>query len=728
MNRQILKVKSQKVRNHYGSCVWALGVLIVSLCLTNTADARITKIVIDKVESPTFEGQEFGAVGKYEKLIGRVFGEIDPNAPEHVGIVNLDKAAKNAGGFVSYSAALYILKPIDLTKGNNKIFYGVINRGNKVDLVLMNNTPYNERTNNPTTLADIGNGFLMRQGYTIVWSGWQPQGKSGAQCCVDPKPEMMHASLPIPSDSDQLMMGPVRDLFVGQQQSNPPDHVTATLSYPVINQVSQQVRVDVRAKAEGEPPQPIPFCVDGEKALRCWSFVDEQTIRLTPRFEPGQLYEVTYTAKNPIVLGLGFAITRDVVSFLRYQSRDEQKTPNPLRRNEQTVGIEKVYALGISQAGRYLQEHIVNGFNQDEQKRIVFDGVLVDIAGAGKTFTNFAFGQPGRTRGGHQDYDFPENWFPFAYGVQEDPFIGKRDGLLRNGTGKIGDGFDPLVMVTNTATEYWRKSASLLHTDTQGNDVAIPDNVRLYFFASAQHFPLFPQLTTSLGERLAKGPCQQEQNPAFRGPVMRALLVALDEWATKGMLPPESRIPTRQSETLVTEEVSISSFPKIPEVQHIGRANPTYVLYGTVSAKSPQTQYPTLVPKTNADGNDLSGIALPDISVPLGTHTGWAVRADVAGEMCGNLGQFIPFAYAKRQRNLARDPRLSLTERYSKRSYVNRIKQTVKDLQTQRLLLAEDATAYGADAQLKVARIFTPPPPPPREPAKAKGTKRRRHR
>ena len=702
--------------------------LFVTLLPLRPAAARVTKIVIDKVESPAFEGQEFGSVGKYEKLIGRVFGETDPNVPENVEIVNLDKVPKNASGRVSYSTDLYVLRPIDVSKGNSRILYGVLNRGNKIDLVLMNNAPYNERTNNPTAPADIGNGFLMRQGYTMVWSGWQALGKSGAQCCVDPKPGVMHAKLPIPVNEPQLSIGSVRDLFVGQQQSNPPEHQTVTLSYPVVTQSTQQVRVEVRAKAEGESPQPIPTCVDGAKALRCWNFVDEQTIRVMPGFDPGQLYEVTYTAKNPTVLGLGFAITRDVVSFLRYSLTDEQKTPNPLRRNEQTVGIEKVFALGISQAGRYLQEHIVNGFNQDEHKRIVFDGLLIDIAGAGKTFTNFVFGQPGRTRGGHQDYDYPENWFPFAYGVQDDPLTGKHEGLLRNGTGKIGDGFDPLVMVTNTATEYWRKSASLIHTDTQGNDVPIPDNVRLYFFASTQHFPLFPQITTSLGERLPKGACQQEQNPAFRGPVMRALLVALNEWASKGTPPPDTRIPTRQEETLVSEETSIATFPKVPGIQHIGRANPTYVLYGTVTAKSAQTQYSTLVPKTNADGNDLAGIILPDIAVPLGTHTGWAVRADVPGEMCGNLGQFIPFAYGKSQRNLARDPRLSLTERYSKRSYVSRIKQAVKELQTQRFLLPEDAAAYNADAQQKIASIFAPPPSPPKEKGKPRSTKRARNR
>jgi hypothetical protein len=301
----------------------------------------------------------------------------------------------------------------------------------------------------------------------------------------------------------------------------------------------------------------------------------------------------------------------------------------------------------------------------------------------------------------------------------------KRDGILRQGTGKVGDGFDPLVMVTNTATEYWRKSASLVHTDIHGNDGPLPENVRVYFFASAQHFPLFPQITTSLGERLPKGPCRQEQNPAFRGPVMRALLVALEVWVSNGVLPPESQIPTRKNGALIPAKDSVARFPKIPGVEHIGRANQTYAMYGDITARSVQTQYTSLVPKTDADGNDLGGIRLPDISVPLGAHTGWAVRADAPGEMCGNLGQFLPFARTKAERHAAQDPRPSLAERYPKQKvYLERIAQAVNGLQTQRLLLEEDGALYLADADRKVAQILAPPPKAP--PAKKSVQKKKR--
>lgn len=691
----------------YSLLIASVGATLVGLLITNVASARVTRVAIDRVESPTFEGQEFGTSGRYEKIVGRLFGEVDPGAAENVGIVNLEKAPRNAAGRVAYSTDFYILKPVDPAKNNHKLFYGVINRGNKVDLVLMNNAPYGE-TNDPTTAADAGNGFLLRQGYTVAWSGWQARGKTGAQCCIDPKPGVIGADLPIPLDNGRSLTGSVRDLFVGKQQSNPPDHQTVTLSYPVATQDPEKMQVSVRAKAEGEEPKSIPFCGKAGYQDQCWSFDDEQTVRLRSGFQSGLLYEFLYEGKNPIVLGLGFAITRDVVSFLRYQTADDSGTANPVRLSEQDTGIRKTLALGISQAGRYLQEHVFTGFNQDEQKRIVFDGLIADIGGAGKTFTNFAFGQPGRTQGGHQDYGFSENWFPFAYGSQDNGF-GRKEGILRKGTGKYGDGFDPLIMVTNTATEYWRKSASLLHTDGRSIDVPIPNNVRLYFFASAQHFPLFPHITTSLGERLPKGPCQQEQNPAFRGPVMRALLVALDEWVSNGTPPPESRIPTRKESTLVSPEHSVAKFPKIPGVTHLGRANPPYrKALATFGSEKIETyrRYTSLVPNIDADGNDLAGIRLPDIVAPLGTHTGWAVRADVPGEMCGNLGQFIPFAKTQADREATGDPRPSLAERYpTKQDYVGRIKQAVQELQAQRLLLPEDATAYIADAEHKAPSL-----------------------
>ena len=682
--------------------------LVWETCVPPRAEARVTHIEIDRIESPTFAGRAFGAVGQYEKIVGRAFGAVDPEAAENAGIVNLDLAATDSAGRVAYSTDFVILRPRDPTKGNHTLFYGVPNRGNTIDLVLLNDVPYGpptkkgndddhsieKRSSFPFTAADAGNGFLMRHGYTLVWSGWQARGKAGAQCCVPDTPEVMGADLPVALENGRPLSGPVRDLFVGRQQTEPQ---TASLSYPVLTPDPRLMQLSVRARARGEQPQPIPACTQSGQAERCWRFVDEQTVHLHPGFESGLLYEFAYTGKNPPVLGLGFGVTRDVVSFLRYETADERGTANPLRLNAHDTGIHKALAFGISQAGRYLQEHVWAGFNQDEHKRIVFDGLIADIGGAGKTFSNFPFGQPGRTQGGHRDFGFAENWFPFAYGKQHDPLTGKQDGILRAGSGKPGDGFDPLIMVTNTASEYWRKSASLLHTDSHGNDMPTPDTVRLYFFASSQHFALHPTpITASLGRRLAKGPCTQEHNPAFRGPVMRALVLALHRWVYDGASPPASRIPTRQAGTLVSAQDSAAGFPSIPGAIHIGDLNPTLVTH----TAGDQTRYTSLVPKTDADGNDLAGIRLPDIAAPLGTATGWALRADVPGAMCGNWGQFIPFARTKAEREASGDPRLSLAERYpSRAAYVDAIRRSVAALQDQGLLLADDAAAYIADAE-----------------------------
>jgi len=252
------------------------------------------------------------------------------------------------------------------------------------------------------------------------------------------------------------------------------------------------------------------------------------------------------------------------------------------------------------------------------------------------------------------------------------------DKAPKNPAGRVAYSTDFVIMVTNTASEYWRKSASLLHTDTLGNDVPTPDNVRLYFFASTQHFALYaPPIATSLGQRLVKGPCEHEHNPAFRGPVMRALLTALHSWVYQDTPPPVSQIPTRQAGTLVSAEESVKGFPRILGVTHIAHPNPTRVK-NKVGAEA---QYTSLVPKTDAGRNDLAGIRLPDIAALLGTHTGWAVRADVPvkmREMCSNWGQFVPFAKTKTEREKTGDPRRSLAERYpTKQAYVEKIEQTV---------------------------------------------------
>jgi len=510
----------------------------------------------------------------------------------------------------------------------------------------------------------------------------------------------MGAVFPIPDRNGAPIIQQTLDMFVGGEQTNGPDHATATLSYPISSPQTTRIKVTVSDRARDSTSTEILACSASVVNSPCWTIENGQTIRVLGGFQSGNLYRVRYEAKDPIVLGLGFTVTRDAVSFLRYEREDDAGVPNPLASARGKVSINTALAVGISQSGRYLQEHVWLGFNVDEFDRIVFDGLVSDIGGAGKTFTNFAFGQPGRTRGSHRDWAFPENWFPFSFDQQTHPVTGEKDGLLRAGTGKPGDGFDPLMIITNTASEYWRKSASLLHTGFDGADITIHPNVRLYFFSSTQHFPAFGQsFSTSLGKRIPPGACTQGQNPAYRGPVMRAVLVALYEWADQGRVPPPSIFPTVREHTLVQADVSVGAFPQIPGLLHIGAVTPSL---NSPESSELETYWPSLVPIVDVDGNDLGGIRLPDIAVPLGTHTGWATRADVRGTMCGNSGQFVPFARTLEERARAGDPRASLEERYGTAgSYILQITEAVRELQSQRLLLADDAAAYISDARLR---------------------------
>ncbi|MGO8919882.1 MAG: alpha/beta hydrolase domain-containing protein [Stellaceae bacterium] len=395
--------------------------------------------------------------------------------------------------------------------------------------------------------------------------------------------------------------------------------------------------------------------------------------------EPGTLYELTYPARDPLPLGVGLAATRDVVSRLRYHPDAAE-----------LLGRQPSHALGfgISQAGRYLRDHIAQGFNRDEAGRRVFDGVLAHTAGIGRLFLNHAFAQPFRTNTQHEDHDFPENDFPFSPAAMSDPLTGRSGGLLR------GDGSDPLLIQTNTATEYWQKGASLLHTDPLGTrDVSLPEAVRLYLIAGTQH----GGRAGSPGDR---GPAVNPRNPHNPMPALRALLVALDDWVVEGRAPPPSLVPSLAAGSLVPADAT--GFPEIPGVALARRTNRVTPPGDWVEPAPAPRAYRCLVCRVDADGNEVAGIRLPDIAVPLGSYTGWNLyRAPYPeGELADRDGSFIPFAKSPAERLAAGDPRRSLAERYaSPADYVAAVERAAAALLEQRLLLPEDAAAYGARAR-----------------------------
>ncbi|HMK00307.1 MAG TPA: alpha/beta hydrolase domain-containing protein [Reyranella sp.] len=601
------------------------------------------------------DGAPFGDAGAYERVIGRAKGEVDPHDSANKSIALIDKAPLNANGKVEYAADIFILRPKDPARGNGRILYEVNNRGRKMLFGNIADGP--QGVNDPKTMADVGNGFPLRQGYTIVWSGWDPDA---------PRVNMgLGLTAPVATDNGQPIVKIVRDEFCSGTRGGAIE--VFKLSYEATTLEQPRATLSVRERADDEPR---------ELPLNQWSFVDARSIKLREgtKPKPGYLYEFRYEAKNPKVLGLGFAATRDVISWLRYDPAAIAATGGK---------ISHALAIGFSQAGRYLRNHISEGFNRDEAGRKVFDGIHSHIAGVGRIFFNTPFGQPARTGTQHEDHGFPENEFPFSTANLADPLTGKKGSLFR------GDGSDPRLIETNTSTEYWQKGASLLHTDPLGTeDVTLPENSRVYMIAGTQH-------GGRAGATTDAGPNINPRNPHNPMPAVRALLVALDEWVVSGKEPPPSRIPTLAAGTLV--EPDKTGFPAVPGAAVVKVTNQVAPPGDWVHPKPADKAYRTLVCKVDADGNESAGVRLPDIAVPLATYSGWNEYKPPypAGELADRDGSCLPFAVDKAARQAAGDPRPSIAERYkSGADYVAKVQAVVSALQKDRLLLAEDAKSY----------------------------------
>jgi hypothetical protein len=638
-----------------------------------SAAAHITELRIDAVE-PFAGGAVFGDAGPYVRIRGIAAGEVDPAAAENAVIVDLDKAPRNARGMVAYETEFFILRPADPRGGSGVLFYEVNNRGRKLLFSWIDDASAAAHTNDPKTAADAGTGFSLSHGYTLVWSGWDPDA---------PRQNAgLAARLPVATDNGQPIVRRIREeILVGTR--GPADVGVVRLSYPAASTDQSKARLTVRDRATD---MRVEVPADG------WEFADAQSIRLKPpgtKFAPVKIYELWYEATAPKVVGLGFAATRDLVSFLRYERADRNGAPNPTFVGD-SPSLKYAIGFGISQSGRYLRHHLDLGMNRDERGRKVFDGVLAHISGAGKVFANHTFAMPGRTATQHEDRDYPENWFPFSAATATDPASGRTAALLK------GDGSDPVLIETNTSTEYWQKGASLIHIDPTGKrDLALPDNARAYLIAGTQH-----------GGRAASdsssGACANPRNPHNAAPALRALIVALEQWVTKGIAPPPSRVPSIGEESAVSAAAirmpAVSGFAIAPGDNPV-RAPVDWVDPPDRRAAD-QTSYVTRVPAVDADGNEIAGIRLPPIAVPLATYTGWNVYKVAPTELCDRDGSFIPFARTSAERADTGDPRLSIAERYGTRAaYVAKVRAAADALVADRLLLPEDAAAYVTAAE-----------------------------
>ena len=640
------------------------------------------------------DGHEFGSAGAYEIVAGEAHGEVAPEDPRNACIVNLAKSPRNQRGAVEYRCDVHILRPKDMNKGNRRVLYEAPNRGSKRGLMFLNDAP---ECNDPVALEHAGNGFLMRHGYTWVTSGWQGD--------LVPWKDGMVLDVPVATDGEQPIRRRVRvDICVNRPgvYSQPLSGDPRVRSYSAASLDTSEAELTVRMQSYGEreviPPTEWAFAVvdagagDGPAKVKR----SASHIHLPGGFIPGAIYELVYRAQGPLVLGLGFAAVRDLVSFLRYEQKDGDGNPNPL---SEGTGIEKTYAWGRSQSGRFLRDLVYQGFNEDEHGRQVFDAIAPHASGGGRMFLNYEFARPVTSCQQHTNQLEPE-LFPFAYNVLEDPQTGRKDGILKR------PATDPLVVHTQTSTEYWQKRGSLAHTDGRGNDVPLPDRVRMYLMASTQH-------NAPYGTQAARGKTRHPNNPLPIGPALRALIVAMDRWATGGTAPPPSRIPGNADGTQVNPESLRNGFPAIPGAGCAGLHNRQLFLdYGEGAARGvidarPKPPpdgagYTILVPAVDADGNDVPGIRLPWITVPLATYTGWNLQSKelAEGELAGLLGSSIPFPRSRAEREASSDPRSSLEERYRDvDDYLQQVRTEIGSLVLAGLMLAEDTDALVTDCR-----------------------------
>jgi len=614
----------------------------VLLFITTLASAAVTRVEIaSRTDLP---------IANYERLTGKIYFAIDPQLAANRIITDVALAPRNDAGLVEFSADLEVLRP--KTKGNGTALVEISNRGGK-SMVNMFDMPSSRGA------TDFGDGLLFNQGFTLVWIGWEFD--------VPNREGLLKLYAPVLKG----ITGVGRSEIVVDKESKAESlGDRAQVPYAVAD--PESAGMNVRNRVNGERR-----AIDRWQ----WKFSEDMTrVELTGGFQPGLIYEVIYTGKDPAVVGLGPAAVRDYVSYIKQRGE-----------------VERAITFGVSQSGRFLRTFLYYGFNADEGGKRVFDGVWAHVAGAGRGSFDHRFAQP--SRDGHPllNLMYPSDIFPFT--DEEETDGGMTDSILARAR---KDGVVPKIFYSNGAYEYWGRAASLIHTSIDGKkDVAPAPETRVYFIAGAQH---------GANAQPTRTVTQNRANPTDYRFAMRALLVDLNAWVTDGTAPPDSKIPRIGKDELVAP--GALNFPKIPRIAlpkepylawHLD-FGPEFRSKGVVTMDPPKVgaPFPVLVPQVNGDGNETAGIRLPEQMVPLATYTGWNLRDAKIGapEVIYNMvGSFIPFARTKAEREAAGDPRLSIEERYKdKEDYLRKVKEAAVALTGSGFLLKEDVERVGAKA------------------------------
>ncbi len=727
---------------------------IVLLVGIASAEARVERIeVLSRAD--VLDGKAFGDAGAYEKIVGRAHFKVKPDASANRLIVDLDKAERDEKGEIAFAADFYILRPKEAARSSEAVLLEIPNRGGKGILAVMQG---GKGSRDPTTEEEFGDGFLMRRGVTVAWLGWQWDARDEANMLrlytpvareregvprSAEKKKTSNAERRTPnaerraetetsnaqrSTSNVEIRGanPTSDAEISRALSarltDNGEPITGLVradftvnervdEHPLGHMISGNIGGTEYACSDPEDAANVLTVRDAPRAARQtiarseWQFVpggeakgeaaqELRHIRLKGGFEPGKIYEVVYRAQDPAIAGLGFAAVRDFASYLK-------------RAGNELAAAQRVHALGISQSGRFLRHFLQEGFNADEAGQRAIDGMFIHVAGAGIGSFNHRFAQPSRDAQPTTALFYPTDLFPFTDAPQTEPETGRRAGLLDRAKAAGGGVTLPKIFHTNTSYEYWSRAGSLIHTSPDGkHDVPPLENARIYLLAGLQHFsrafPPTPESESSLA-------AQHLPNPNPVRWFWRALFVAMDDWVRDGKAPPDSRYPKIADGTLVSREAV--KWPKMANVHVPERVHQALRLdFGPqwkkriITKQPPRVgkAFPALVPQVDEDGNDLGGVRLPQLEVPLATYTGWNLRDLKIGmphERVSFLGSFFALAKTKNDAGAAGDPRQPIAERYASREeYLKKFSGAATKLADERFLLREDVEALVARA------------------------------
>jgi len=651
---------------------WLVIGAAMAVAASATVRSEVTSVQV--LERSAFaSGMSFGKVGPYEGIRGIARFSLDPNAAANQRIVDLKLAPRDEQGRVTFESRFLMLRPVK--PSGSTLLYDVNNRGNIAILGQVNGKI--PEHNDPTSVADAGDGFLMRHGFTLLFSAWTwdvaPQAPGMKPLVFAP---------PVAHEADgSHITGLVQNEIIV-------DAPTSMTTYAGMRGLTYEPATANDPKAQlTERSQPGDGRGPVERAR--WHFVAAEQpggpgrIQLEGGFQPGKIYDLVYTAKDPYVTGAGLAGIRDLLAFFRDHPFEGAPTPR------------KTLIFGISQSGRLIGRMLHDGLDVDESGRLAFDGAYMEVPGAGGYGGfNSRFVQPTRHPSMLEENDYPSDLFPFTSGTSRDPLTGQMGSTMDQA--RDAQGHLPKVLIANTSTEFWNRGASLVATTPDGTaDVAPAANVRLYAFSGAQHY---------VGRSHTRSPYSSCVSTTDHYLAIRALIVALNRWTTESLAPPASAYPSLREGTLISVDAYRAAFPRniglVPTEQNLREPRldfgPRFASDGVADRVPPLRGRPfeTRVPAPDSDGNDRGGVRLVELQVPLGTHTGWNRRSAETGFAWATArfdGSFVPFARTEAERRASGDPRPSIASRYPARNdFISKVRAAAKRQLVAGFLLSED--------------------------------------